>query len=99
MRFATAGFAKPCALSSARIASSDNSGRPWIPRILEATGIGLGTFYSKLNRIHEQCQAFAMLVHQQYTMYSHFLMLAQLMKSAPKDRLFLDQDSGIRCCD
>jgi len=39
---------------------------------------------------------FGMLVHQQYTMYSHFLLLAQLMKSAPKVRLFLDQDSGIR---
>jgi transposase-like protein len=39
---------------------------------------------------------FGMLVHQQYTMYSHFLLLAQLMKSAEKVRLFLDQDSGIR---
>jgi hypothetical protein len=29
-------------------------------------------------------------------MYSHFMMLARLLHSAPKVRLFLDQDSGIR---
>jgi transposase-like protein len=39
---------------------------------------------------------FGMLVHQQYTMYSHFMLLSRLMHSAPKVRLFLDQDSGIR---
>ncbi len=39
---------------------------------------------------------FGMLVHDQYTMYGHFLLLAKLLKSAPKVRLFMDQDSGFR---
>ena len=39
---------------------------------------------------------YGMLVHEQYTMYSHLLLLAQLTHSAPKVRLFMDQDSGMR---
>jgi transposase-like protein len=39
---------------------------------------------------------FGMLIHEQYTMYAHFQLLAKLLQSAPKVRLFMDQDSGFR---
>lgn len=35
-------------------------------------------------------------VHEQYTIYGHFLLLRRLLARAPKVRLFLDQDSGFR---
>lgn len=37
-----------------------------------------------------------MQVHEQYTIYGHFLMLRQLLERAPKVRVFLDQDPGFR---
>ena len=37
-----------------------------------------------------------MQVHEQYTLYAHFLLLRKLLERAPKIRLFLDQDSGFR---
>jgi hypothetical protein len=37
---------------------------------------------------------FGMGIHEQYTMYGHFVLLAKLLKTAPKVRLFMDQDSG-----
>jgi hypothetical protein len=37
-----------------------------------------------------------MQVHEQYTIYAHFLLLKQLSAHAPKIRLFLDQDPGFR---
>lgn len=37
-----------------------------------------------------------MQVHEQYTLYAHFLILARLLARAPKVRLYLDQDSGFR---
>jgi transposase-like protein len=39
---------------------------------------------------------FGMGIHEQYTMYGHFVLLAKLLKTAPKVRLFMDQDSGFR---
>lgn len=40
--------------------------------------------------------SFGMGIHEQYTMYGHFVLLAKLLKTAPKVRLFMDQDSGFR---
>lgn len=37
-----------------------------------------------------------MQIHEQYTLYAHYLVLARLLQNAPKVRLFLDQDSGFR---
>lgn len=37
-----------------------------------------------------------MLVREQYTMHGHFQYLAKLLTGAPKVRLYMDQDSGIR---
>jgi transposase-like protein len=39
---------------------------------------------------------FGMGIHEQYTMYGHFVLLAKLLRTAPKVRLFMDQDSGFR---
>lgn len=35
-------------------------------------------------------------IHEQYTIYAHFLLLRQFLERAPKIRLFLDQDPGFR---
>ena len=35
-------------------------------------------------------------VHETYTMYAHFLVLARLLQNAEKVRVFMDQDSGFR---
>jgi transposase-like protein len=40
--------------------------------------------------------SFGMGIHEQYTMYGHFVLLVKLLKTAPKVRLFMDQDSGFR---
>ncbi len=37
-----------------------------------------------------------MQVHEQYTLYAHFLILAKLLARAPKVRLYMDLDSGFR---
>jgi len=37
-----------------------------------------------------------MQVHEQYTIYAHFLLLRQMLERAPKVRFFLDQDPGFR---
>lgn len=37
-----------------------------------------------------------MQVHEQYTLYAHFLILARLLRRAPKVRIYMDQDSGFR---
>lgn len=37
-----------------------------------------------------------MQVHETYTMYAHFLLLARLLQKAEKVRVFMDQDSGFR---
>lgn len=37
-----------------------------------------------------------MLVREQYTMHGHFQYLAKLLAGAPKVRVYMDQDSGIR---
>lgn len=40
--------------------------------------------------------AHGMQVHENYTMYAHFLVLARLLKNAEKVRVYMDQDSGFR---
>ena len=37
-----------------------------------------------------------MQVHEQYTLYAHFFMVARLLRNAPKVRVYMDQDSGFR---
>jgi transposase-like protein len=37
-----------------------------------------------------------MQVHEQYTLYGHFFLLRDLLASAPKIRVYMDQDSGFR---
>lgn len=37
-----------------------------------------------------------MQVHEQYTPYAHFMILARLLSKAPKVRVYMDQDSGFR---
>ncbi|MCX7180357.1 MAG: hypothetical protein NTX56_16885, partial [Proteobacteria bacterium] len=37
-----------------------------------------------------------MLVHSEYTLHGHFLLLRKLLGSTDKVRFFLDQESGIR---
>lgn len=37
-----------------------------------------------------------MQIHENYTMYAHFLVLARLLKNAEKVRVYMDQDSGFR---
>lgn len=37
-----------------------------------------------------------MQVHEQNTLYAHFLILARLLRRAPKVRVYMDQDSGFR---
>jgi transposase-like protein len=35
-------------------------------------------------------------IHEQYTMQAHFLLMAKMLSSAPKIRVYMDQDSGFR---
>lgn len=44
----------------------------------------------------EKLPATGVEVHDQYTVYAHFLMLERLVGHAPKVRCFMDQDSGFR---
>jgi hypothetical protein len=37
-----------------------------------------------------------MQVHEQYTMYAHFMLMRRMTQTAPKVRLYMDQDSGFR---
>lgn len=37
-----------------------------------------------------------MQVHEQYTLYAHFLVIARLLAKAPVVRVYMDQDSGFR---
>jgi len=37
-----------------------------------------------------------MQLHEQYTMYGHFKLMAEMFREAPKVRFYMDQDSGIR---
>lgn len=39
---------------------------------------------------------FGMQVHEQYTIYGHFLLIRRLLEKAPKLRFYLDQDPGFR---
>ncbi|MFC1502737.1 hypothetical protein ACFL53_00040 [Pseudomonadota bacterium] len=39
---------------------------------------------------------YGMLIHSEYTMYAHFLLLKQMFKNIGKVRFFLDQEAGIR---
>lgn len=40
--------------------------------------------------------ALGMQVHEQYTLYAHFLVIARLLAKAPVVRVYMDQDSGFR---
>jgi len=46
--------------------------------------------------IYSQLPIEGMQVHEEYTMYGHFMLLKELFSNAGKIRFFLDQDSGIR---
>jgi transposase-like protein len=45
---------------------------------------------------HATLPKLGMLVREQYTMHGHFQYLAKLLAAAPKVRVYMDQDSGIR---
>lgn len=95
LRFGNSSAARQAALKAAKAGGADELNAEI------AAQYAAGDVKADIEQGDEQSRIVAlpklgMQVHEQYTLYAHYLVLAHLLQNAPKVRLFLDQDSGFR---